>query len=403
VGRADPPPLKPPVRELRRRGLRRAAGFLLTALVALAAIAAVSAVPAAPPERGIATREQTLAAIRAEIVRLQARLAQEKQRRSSVEDELAAADLDLQLQQARLAEAVTARDIAARRAAASEEEVARLEADLAAVRRELGARLGALYRLGRQGYFRLLLALEPRKPLLPSLRLMRYLARRDRQTFDHYRESRARLAAERDRLVAEREEREQWIVRAAARRRELLDVRRRKAALLARLEQERRTLEARANELEERERKLSELLDLLYGRNPAALAGTPIQHFKGVLDWPAPARVTAGFGPRLDPRYHTRVPHNGLDLDTEPGEAVKAVFPGKVVYAAPFEGYGNTVVVHHPGRVFTLYAGLTDLRKSTGDMVSLGDVVGLASSSLYFEIRVENRPDDPLSWLRGSP
>jgi murein DD-endopeptidase MepM/ murein hydrolase activator NlpD len=203
--------------------------------------------------------------------------------------------------------------------------------------------------------------------------------------------------------VAEREDRQRWIDREAARRSELFAIRRRKADLLARMEKEGQALEERASELAEREGKLSELLDLLYGRNPAALEGAPIQRYRGVLDWPAEGKVTAGFGPRLDPRYHTRVPHNGVDIATEPAAEVRAVFPGKIVYAAPFQGYGNTVVVHHPGRVFTLYAGLTDLRKGTGDMVSLGDVVGLASSSLYFEIRVENRPDDPLSWLRGSP
>jgi septal ring factor EnvC (AmiA/AmiB activator) len=355
------------------------------------------------PQGAVAARERELAAVRAEIARLQARLEKEKQRRTGLQDELAAADTELQLQEARLSEAATARDLAVRRAAASESEVARLEQELGAARHAMHGRLAGLYRLGRQGYLRLLLALDPRRPLLPSMRLMRYLARRDRQTFDRYREAREHLARERDQLVAEREERERWIEREAARRRELFAVRQRKAALLARMEKEGLALEAQASELEERAKRLSELLDLLYGRNPGALEGAPIQRFRGILDWPAEGKVTAGFGPRLDPRYHTRVPHNGVDIATAPQADVRAVFPGKVVYAAPFQGYGNTVVVHHPGRVFTLYAGLTDLRKSTGDMVSLGDVVGLASSSLYFEIRVENRPDDPLSWLRGSP
>jgi septal ring factor EnvC (AmiA/AmiB activator) len=76
------------------------------------------------------------------------------------------------------------------------------------------------------------------------------------------------------------------------------------------------------------------------------------------------------------------------------------VYPGKVLFAAPFEGYGLTAVVFHPGRVFTLYAGLSELRKAKEDMVSLSDTVGLATDKLYFEIRVENRPDDPLLWLR---
>jgi septal ring factor EnvC (AmiA/AmiB activator) len=378
---------------------RLTAGLLLLSLLLLLA----PAVPLLSQSAAIASRERELAAVRAEIARLQARLQQEKQRRTGLQDELAAADLELQLQEARLAEAATARDLAARRAAAGEGEVARLEQDVGNARRAMESRLAALYRLGRQGYLRLFLALDPRRPLLPSLRLMRYLARRDRQTFDRYREARGRLARERDRLVAEREERERWIEREAARRRELFAIRGRKAALLARMEKEGQALEERASALAEREGKLSALLDLLYGRNAGALEGAPLQSFRGVLDWPAEGRVTAGFGPRLDPRYRTRVPHNGVDIATAPAAEVRAVFPGKVVYAAPFQGYGNTVVIHHPGRVFTLYAGLTDLRKGSGDMVSLGDVVGLASSSLYFEIRVENHPDDPLSWLRGSP
>ena len=94
------------------------------------------------------------------------------------------------------------------------------------------------------------------------------------------------------------------------------------------------------------------------------------------------------------------MPHNGVDLAARHGRQVKAVFPGKVLYAAPFQGYGKTVIVQHPGRVFTLYAGLSSMRVGKEDMVSLGDTVGLASDKLYFEIRVENRPEDPLNWLR---
>jgi septal ring factor EnvC (AmiA/AmiB activator) len=94
------------------------------------------------------------------------------------------------------------------------------------------------------------------------------------------------------------------------------------------------------------------------------------------------------------------VPHNGVDLAVAPGAEVRTVFAGKVLYAAPFQGYGNTVIVQHPGRVFSLYAGLSVMRVGKDDMVSLGDAVGLAADRLYFEIRVGNRPEDPLVWLR---
>ncbi|MFQ5350807.1 MAG: murein hydrolase activator EnvC family protein, partial [Thermoanaerobaculia bacterium] len=79
---------------------------------------------------------------------------------------------------------------------------------------------------------------------------------------------------------------------------------------------------------------------------------------------------------------------------------VRAIYPGRVVFAAPFEGYGQTVVVQHPGRVFTLYAGLARLGVRQDDIIKLGQTVGPAAARLYFEIREENRPVDPLDWLR---
>lgn len=346
------------------------------------------------------SREQELAAIRAEISRLTGRLERAKAARSGLQGEIAAADLELRLQENRVAEAVAARDVAARRVAAGEIEVRRLEGALQDAKRGLARRLTGLYRLGRQGYLRLFLSLKPDRRLLPSIRLLRFLARRDRASIDRYQTTQRELRVERDRLLGERAETERWLRQAEARRGQLLAVRGHKASLLARLDREQKSLSARTQELADKEKKIAAFLDLLYGRNTQALAGTPLQEFRGVLDWPAEGKVAEKFGPRLDPRYKTRVPHNGVGLTTEPGSMVKAVFPGKVVFAAPFQGYGPTVIVQHPGRAFSLYAGLSELRVGKEGMLSLGDAVGLASDKLYFEIRVENRPEDPLDWLR---
>jgi|HubBroStandDraft_3_1064219.scaffolds.fasta_scaffold01071_4 septal ring factor EnvC (AmiA/AmiB activator) len=382
---------------LRRRLPRLAPLGLLAALALAGAVAGGAATEARP---AAASREAELAAIRQEIARLEGRLEQARRQQSGLEGELATADLGLALEEQRLAEAVAASRAAAERQALSAAEVERLAGELERSRRSFRRRLTGLYRLGRQGYLRLFFLLKPDDRLLPSIRLMRYLVRRDRESVDRYGEARRLLAAERDRLAGEQREREGWIARATARRTELVAARRRKAMLLARVERERRDLSARAGELADKARKLAAFLDLLYGASGATLAGTPLQQFRGVLDWPVAGRVTERFGPRLDPRYHTQVPHNGIDLATTPGSEVKVVFPGKVLFAAAFEGYGPTVVVLHPGRVFTLYAGLSELKAGREDMVSLGDTVGLAADRLYFEIRVENHPDDPLSWLR---
>jgi septal ring factor EnvC (AmiA/AmiB activator) len=409
---------------------RRAAALAVAALAAVAvlaaavALAAAAAAPApAPPQptspgspgspgasgapgapapvvtAQTRAREQELAALRAEISGLEARLEAARRQQSGATGELAAADLALQLEEKRLAEAVVARDEAAEREAVSERQVVVLERALDQRRRAFQRQLTGLYRLGRQGYLRLFFLLRPDASLLPSIRLMRYLVRRDREAIDAYQEAKQRLARRRDQLAAERQERDRWLGWEQTRRRELVAARQRKATLLARVERERQVLAGRAVELADRERKLAAFLDLLYGRSSTDLAGAPMQQFRGILDWPVAGRVVERFGPRLDPRYRTQVPHNGIDLETAAGAEVKAVYPGKVLFAAPFEGYGLTVVVHHPGRVLTLYAGLAELKKTKDDMVSLAETVGLASDRLYFEIRVENHPEDPVSWL----
>ncbi len=377
--------------------MRRLAALALLALFAL---------PSPGQESGTQgrERERELLEIRARISTLTGRLAVVKKRQTGLAGELAAADLDLELQRERLAEAVAARDLAARREAEIATEVSRLEGELAASKQALERRVAGLYRLGRQGYLRLILTLRSDGRLLPSIRLLRFLARRDSQAVDRYGASKAAVGKERDRLAAEKRASEIWVGREEVRRRNLVALRNRRAALLARSEREGKSLAAEAGTLSAKEKKLANLVDLLYGRNQAGGSplGAPIQQMRGLLDWPVRGQVTVGFGPRLDPRYRTEVPHNGLDLVTEPGIEVRAIYPGKVLYAAPFQGYGWTVVLQHPGQVLSLAAGMSTLRVGSGDMVSLGQVVGLSTDALYFEIRADNRPEDPISWLRST-
>lgn len=352
-------------------------------------------------------REAELARIRGQIARLQERLGEMKSRETGLEAEVARTRVELELQEQQLAEATAAFELADARARAAQAKVEELEAALAGVRDDLRRRLGGLYLLGRQGYLRLFLALKPDRDLLPAIRQLRYLVRRDQIALDRYRSTRVELDGERRELEAQQQEMEAWRRREVERRDDLVRLRRRQERLLEEVARQRRELARQADELEDKERKLSRLIASLVGAGAAPLAGTPIQEFHGVLDWPVAGQVVGGFGPRRDPRYQTEVPHNGVDIavDAPAGAGarvaeVRAVFPGEVLFASQFEGYGQMVVLHHPGRVFTLYSRLTELRVAKGDVVSLGTVVGVATDLLYFEIRRENQAEDPLLWLR---
>jgi len=392
-----------------RQRLRLAILFPVTLLLAAGLLAQAPTDP----------RQRDLTSIRREIKRLEGELASARDRERTLEQRLKEVALELELQRRRVAEAVAARSLAEERVARAEEEVARLEQALGEARTSLRERLTGLYRLGRQGHLRLLLSVETGADLPSAVRLLRFLVERDAQAIDGYRKAAARLDAERDRLIAERQEVERWVEQAESRRTRLAAVRTRQERLLRQARSERRALTERTEGLVDKERKLANLIDFLYGREQTPLSGRPIQDFRGVLDWPVRGKVILGFGPRRDPRYQTEVPHNGIEIEpdalvgggptpaadgkpAEPQESVlvRVVYPGKVLFAAPFEGYGKTVIVHHPGRVFSLYAGLERTLVAQGDVLALGDSVGAASGPVYFEIRRENRPEDPLDWLR---
>jgi len=331
---------------------------------------------------------------------LKVRLAEKSRQAEGLSGELDRLNLELELQERRISEAAAARAVVEDDLAATQERIDELDGQLAKARKALAASLIGLYRLGRGGYLRLFLTVRSGGDLLSAVHWLRYLAWRDSHALERYRTLQARLDAEQQEQLIQRHKAQAWLSREETRKRQLARLKRKQSRLLAETEREKAKLASRAQALSEKAKKLSRLLDSLYGRSKEPLAGTPIERFRGVLDWPAAGKVEVPFGPRVDPTYRTEVPHNGVDLETRAGEPVKAVYPGRVLFAAQFQGYGPTVVLLHPGGALTLYAGLRDLEVKKGDVVSLGQPLGSASGTLYFEIRVANRPQDPTTWLR---
>ncbi len=361
---------------------------------ALAALALLAGAPAAAQP----TREQELARVRSRIAGLQAQLADLERRRQGLEGELVAVELEVRLQSERLAEARLAREQARAAAAALAAAARETEARVEAQRRRLAERLVHLVRLGRGGGVRLLLAAREERSFLEAFRLVRYLALVDGRLLQRWLADRRQLARQAQGLIERRRETALWVDREVERLAELEELRWSQARLVADLERRSGAVRGEAERLAEREDRLARFLAALAGR--ASLAGEPMQGFTGLLDAPVLGSVVRGFGPRLDPRYGTRVPHNGLEFVTLTGAEVRPVYPGRVLYAAPFEGYGLTVVVLHPGRVFSLYAGLAELRAAADDVLSLDRVLGTSAGRLYFEIRIDNRAVDPAPWIR---
>lgn len=118
------------------------------------------------------------------------------------------------------------------------------------------------------------------------------------------------------------------------------------------------------------------------------------------------SRVTSGFGMRHHPFLQTWRAHAGVDYAAPAGTRVRAVGDGVVDFVGRQGGYGNVIMIRHPGSVVTVYAHLLGfvqgLRK--GVQVSQGETIGAVGQTgwatgphLHYEFRVAGEARNPLA------
>ena len=122
--------------------------------------------------------------------------------------------------------------------------------------------------------------------------------------------------------------------------------------------------------------------------------------------WPADGVKTSGFGPRIHPIYGSVRQHQGIDLDGNTGDPVRAARSGEVILAGSRSGYGNTIVIYHGLGYSTLYGHLSSIAVEVGDQVVSGERIGAVGSTglstgphLHFELRIDGRAVDPSPFL----
>ncbi|MEQ1773307.1 MAG: peptidoglycan DD-metalloendopeptidase family protein [Burkholderiales bacterium] len=137
---------------------------------------------------------------------------------------------------------------------------------------------------------------------------------------------------------------------------------------------------------------------------PGALAGA-FSKLRGQLALPVRGELAGRFG---SPRSDGGLTWKGLLLAAKAGEPVRAVATGRVVYADWLRGFGNLLIIDHGEGYMSLYGYNETLLKRVGDDIGGGDAVatvgnsgGGAESGLYFELRHQGKPFDPMTWIRG--
>lgn len=133
-----------------------------------------------------------------------------------------------------------------------------------------------------------------------------------------------------------------------------------------------------------------------------AFAGKAFLALKGKLRLPARGELQSRFG---SPREEG-LTWKGLFIKADTGHSVHAVADGQVVFADWLRGYGNLLILDHGNGYMSLYGNNESLLKQVGEMTqggekiaSVGSSGGALDSGVYFELRHEGKPFDPLKWV----
>lgn len=132
--------------------------------------------------------------------------------------------------------------------------------------------------------------------------------------------------------------------------------------------------------------------------------GANFSSLKGKLRLPVRGEVTNRFGAS---REDSGISWKGLFIRASEGAEVKSVANGRVVFADWLRGFGNLIIVDHGGGYMSLYGNNQAALKQVGDTVRAGDAIasvgnsgGNETNGLYYELRRQSRPFDPMSWSR---
>jgi len=130
--------------------------------------------------------------------------------------------------------------------------------------------------------------------------------------------------------------------------------------------------------------------------------GINFKKLKGKLKLPVKGKIIHKFNSK---RKDTGVAWKGLFIKAKEGNEVYAVASGKVVFSDWIKGFGNIIIIDHGKGYMSLYGNNSSLLKESSDIVKGGSVIAMVGNSggnltngLYYELRKNSKPFNPLKW-----
>lgn len=281
-------------------------------------------------------------------------------------------------------------------------EISQGKRELRSQERKLQKRLTALYKEGNTGILKLLFSADSPMELAEQYEYLSRILEHDKEMVSEFRGSLTRQKARLTNLQMLQQQQKKRLVQEKNEREDARSARRLQAQLLGKVRSDKTKLYSELQQLKKKAQRLENLIDNL-GRQPSQ-GGSQFAALKGQLPWPLKGSLLVGFGTQKNPELGTLYESHGIEVYATKGAKMRAIASGKVVFASWFKGYGNLLIVAHDGGYHTLYAQTDRLLKQSGDRVEAGEPLAVAGlpgeEGVYFEIRHNGAPVNPLSWLK---
>jgi len=306
-------------------------------------------------------------------------------------------------------------------------DIGKVTAEANLKRTEIERRLTSLYKAGELGALRMFFSAESFPQIAENIRYMRSILDNDKRIFVEYNQKIEELKKLKSALERDATKKERIMIGIEQKKREIEQDKLKKSDYLVKVRQDRKSYEASLKELQanaSRLQSMMERLDALSRRKLssrhekpgsklkplAELPPVPDRGFasqKGRMSLPVRGAILESFGKHKHPEFNSYTFSKGLSISAGSGADIKSIYEGSVIFADYFKGFGNMIIVDHGGGYFSLYAHASRLAKKVGANVSrnetiasVGDVDSTKGPILYFEIRHQGRPVDPVGWVR---
>lgn len=265
----------------------------------------------------------------------------------------------------------------------------------------------ASYLQGQQPVLKLMLNSDSPQDAMRQMRYLGYLNQARSDKIQTYQETLAQLKTTEEQLLTQKTELAQEREALAESQKRLNASLAERKHVLARLDSSIKNEAARLTTLKSDQARLENLvkeIETALAKINRSSEPRPRGKQKAKLPWPTHGKVLARFGAQT---AQGKLRSNGIRIATEENEPIRAVQSGSVVFSDWLRGFGLLIIVDHGNGLMSLYGNNRSLLKHTGDAVQAEDVIAYASASttdsetgLYFEIRRDGKPQDPLLWLK---